>query len=309
MMLGASLMAAAVAGLPAKTSGFYCLLVDDTVKNYTSTDEWTPRLYPFQETGANVLFLTFLHPEKMPAVAPAMRNLAGCRGQSGCPKNDTKVILSVGGQAYSDTPWSWLASDSAAEAMATKVAAQWPSLGVDGIDLDIEGTAGGTATAPSALLAFVKKLRTLQPDFIVSQPVYGFPQIDAENGMVNSGWDSTGKKLNTIDSVGIMYYKGLQSLKYVKNYVNATEQWQGFPITIDVPASAVMPGLSGKASDSDIMSMAGSVKTQGLGGFIVWFTSVFDSTRNAQAFAYGGGDGDATSAKSAAWAEAIKAMQ
>eukprot|EP00756_Hemistasia_phaeocysticola_P065633 Hpha_TRINITY_DN8687_c0_g1::TRINITY_DN8687_c0_g1_i1::g.168872::m.168872/K01183/E3.2.1.14; chitinase len=308
-MLAASVMATAMAGLPAKVSGLYCLVADDTVANYTSTDTWTPKLYPYQEDGGNVYFLTFINPELLPSVPPAMKSLAGCRGQSGCPGKDSKVLLSVGGQAYSNKAWSWLASASTAEAMATKVSTEWASLGVDGIDLDIEGSAGGSDAASTALLAFVKKLRSLQPGWIITQPVYGYPQVKAENYMVNTGWDNTSKSLNTIDSVGIMVYQGLQSLNYVKNYDNATHQWQGFPIHVDVPSTKVLAGLSGSASDGDIMSMAKAVKAQDLGGFMVWFASVYDNTRSAPAFTYGNGQMDSSKAKSSAWAEAIKAMQ
>lgn len=308
-MLAASVMATAMAGLPTKVSGLYCLVADDTVVNYTSTDTWTPKLYPYQESGGNVYFLTFINPELLPAVPPAMKSLAGCRGQSGCPGKDSKVLLSVGGQAYSNKAWSWLSSAAAAEAMATKISSEWSTLGVDGIDLDIEGSAGGSDASSTALLAFVKKLRSLQGDWIITQPVYGYPQVKAENYMVNTGWDNTSKSLNTIDSVGIMVYQGVQSLNYVKNYDNATHQWEGFPIHVDVPPGKVLAGLSGSASDADIMSMAKAVKGQGLGGFMVWFASLYDTTRSGPAFTYGNGQMDASTAKSPAWAEAIKAMQ
>ena len=54
--------------LPFRTLGFYCLIADDTVTNYTSTDKWQPELYDYQINGANLLFLTFINPELMPAV-------------------------------------------------------------------------------------------------------------------------------------------------------------------------------------------------------------------------------------------------
>eukprot|EP00756_Hemistasia_phaeocysticola_P018238 Hpha_TRINITY_DN15583_c1_g1::TRINITY_DN15583_c1_g1_i1::g.103972::m.103972 len=307
-MLAAAVTAVALAGLPAKSVGLYCLIADDTVANRTSSSVWQPKLYPYQQTGANVLYLTFLNPDSIPDLPPAMTALVKCRGQPGCPTSSQKVLISVGGQAYSNKKWSWLASDTAAEAMAEKVAASWPALGVDGIDLDVEGAAGSGSAASSALLAFAKKLRQLKPDFAVTQPVYGYPQIDAENNMVNHGWKN-GTSLNVIDSVGIMVYGGTSSLQYLKNYVNATEQWQGFPITTDVPPGAVVPGMSGDAGDSEIASMAQAIKSKALGGMMVWYASVLDATTGAIAFQYGGGNGDSSNKQSSAWEQALKAIQ
>lgn len=308
-MLTAAVTAMALAGLPAKSVGLYCLIADDTVVNRTSDSVWQPKLYPYQQTGANVLYLTFLNPVKMPELPPAMKALVKCRGQPGCPTAGQKVLLSVGGEAYSNKKWSWLASDSAAEAMAEKVAASWPAMGVDGIDLDVEGSAGSGAAAASALFAFAKKLRQLKPDFAVTQPVYGYPQVDAENYMVNNAWTVDGKSNNVVDTVGIMVYGGTSSLQYVKNYDNGTHQWQGFPIHVDVPSTAVVPGMSGDAGDSEIATMAQAIKTQGLGGMMVWYASVLDAATNATAFQYGGGNGDASRKPSSAWEQALKTIQ
>eukprot|EP00755_Sulcionema_specki_P001402 Sspe_Gene.3258::Locus_1067_Transcript_1_1_Confidence_1.000_Length_1065::g.3258::m.3258 len=238
----------------------------------------------------------------MPAVPPAMAALAGCRGEAGCPSKDAKVILSVGGYSYSMKAWSWLASQEAAEAMAEKVA-EWEKLGVDGIDLDIEGTAGNSPGAAKYIVAFARKLKTLRPNFLVTQPVYGYPQIAAENSMVNNGWDNSSRPTGIVDSIGIMVYQGVGSLQYVKDYANATSQWQGFPIKVDVPKHQILPGIQGSASDAVVMQMAQAVKQQGLGGFMVWFASVEDSTRGRRAFSYSGDD--ATPAASEAWAKAL----
>ena len=54
------------------------------------------------------------------------------------------IILYIGGYAYSvkHSPWNWLTSKNAAEAMAEKVA-EWPAkYNCDGIDLDLEDGAG-----------------------------------------------------------------------------------------------------------------------------------------------------------------------
>jgi len=91
------------------------------------------------------------------------------------------VFIVTGGIGYSQNPgyttWPWLQSVSAAEAMAVKVAA-WPQqYGIDGIDLDIESTAGNQPGAGQNMVAFVKKLRSLVPRIFIGQPTYGYPQV------------------------------------------------------------------------------------------------------------------------------------
>ena len=108
--------------LPKGVMGFYVLIADDTVTNYTSTDNWQPELYDYEIKGTNVLWFTFINPEKMPSVPPAMANLAKCKGNPGCPPKSTPVIFSIGGEAYSNKQWSWLETQSAAESMAAEVA-------------------------------------------------------------------------------------------------------------------------------------------------------------------------------------------
>ena len=108
--------------------GMYVLVADDTDKTYTSEYKWNPALFPYQAKGANTLFLTFLNPAKMPAVPPAMANLAQSRGtgQPGAVPSNTTIMFAIGGQAYSEkpNPWDWLTTTDKAEAMAAEVA-QW----------------------------------------------------------------------------------------------------------------------------------------------------------------------------------------
>eukprot|EP00486_Rosalina_sp_Unknown_P001628 CAMPEP_0201565370 /NCGR_PEP_ID=MMETSP0190_2-20130828/4449_1 /ASSEMBLY_ACC=CAM_ASM_000263 /TAXON_ID=37353 /ORGANISM="Rosalina sp." /LENGTH=317 /DNA_ID=CAMNT_0047982767 /DNA_START=25 /DNA_END=978 /DNA_ORIENTATION=+ len=302
-------IASSLNGLPEKSLGIYCLIADDTVSGYTSTAEWQPKLYDYQMNGLNVAFLTFINPTHMPAVPPAMANLAKCKGQTGCPTNDTKVIFSVGGEAYSKHAWSWLKNTSTAEAMAAEVASWDTKYGADGIDLDIEGAAGNAANAGPHLQHFADKLKELNPDFLITQPVYGYPQIGAENWMVNHGYAKNGSEWvsnGMIDSIGIMEYNDLESLQYVKDYADATNEWQGFPIHVDVPKKYILPGIQGNAGAGTIQSMANDVNSQKLGGFMVWFASVYDKTRNKPALSYG--NMDASHAKSTEWAKALATM-
>ena len=45
--------------------GIYILLADDDHKGFESNADWEPRLYEYQQKGANVLFFTFIHPQTM----------------------------------------------------------------------------------------------------------------------------------------------------------------------------------------------------------------------------------------------------
>ena len=87
------------ASLPLPMMGMYCLLADNTVENYTSTDTWTPALFDYQTAGANTLFFTFIDPTDM-AVPPAFATLAQSRGSGspGAVPADTTILFSVGGE-------------------------------------------------------------------------------------------------------------------------------------------------------------------------------------------------------------------
>mmetsp|Transcript_10682 Transcript_10682/g.23544 ORF Transcript_10682/g.23544 Transcript_10682/m.23544 type:complete len:307 (-) Transcript_10682:68-988(-) len=286
---------AMAAGMPEKTMGLYVLLADDTVANYTSTDDWTPAL-PTYMADVNVLWLAFVNPSLMPDLPPAFGRV-GKNKPAG-----TKVIAAIGGQAYSTkpNPWSWLSSTAAAEAMAVKVS-KWPAqYGIDGVDLDLETGAGDTAQAGPAMMAFINKLRAVAPDMIVTQPVFGYPQVKEENYVVNQGG---------ADRVGIMVYSGTQSLNYVKDYVNATSQWQGFPITRDTPSNQVILGSGGDASAATIQQLAVAARDQNLGGIMVWYASVTDTATGKPAIQYGGGQADATVKQTTAeWSKALSTM-
>ena len=52
-------------GMPNKVLGMYILLADDTEEGFHSDADWEPKLYPYQQQGANVLFFTFINPETM----------------------------------------------------------------------------------------------------------------------------------------------------------------------------------------------------------------------------------------------------
>ena len=297
-------------GLPPGVSGFYCLIADDTVTNYTSTSIWQPNFYPYQLTGTNVIFLTFVNPALLPNLPPAMVALGKCKGQTGCSPNGTPLIVSVGGEGYSNTAWPFLASIASAEAMAAEVATWSSTYGIDGIDLDIEGSAGSANNADVNLQAFATKLRSLNPGFIVTLPVYGFPQVATENYMVNNGFSNSSgswKSTHLIDSVGIMVYQDLQALTYVKDYAEGTKQWSGFPIKVDVPTTNILAGIQGGAADAVVISMANAVVAQSLGGFMVWYASVFDATRGHAAIQYPGSD--ASVLKSGAWTTAVNLMK
>eukprot|EP01083_Nonionella_stella_P208435 756410_1 len=222
----------------------------------------------------------------MPSVPPAMANLAKCKGsgQRGCPTADQLVIFSIGGASYSEPKWAFLASESAAIDMAKEVA-QWDTkYGCDGIDLDIETGAGDDKTQSDNLLIFAQNVRKLNANMIITQPVYDYPGVRAETLMVNNGWNKDGSPTGLIQSIGIMEYKNEKSLTDVKNYANATNTDDG--VTVNVPTGAIQVGLQGGASQSTIISMANSCVSMQLNGIMVWYSSVYDKTRNKDAFAY-----------------------
>ena len=210
--------------------GLYVLLADDTEEGFGTRADWEPKLSPWQQESSNVLFFTFIHPDTM-EVPRAYQKLAATRG-TGAPGSvpaNTFIMFAIGGYAYSlkPNPWHWLTSRAAAEEMAEKVA-RWPEqYGCDGIDLDLEEGAGSNKVAGPNMVHFVRKLKELAPGIIVSQPTYGYPQVQAEIDVINASWDDQGNSNNVADSIGLMVYEGTQAMQYVKNYVSGADQWAG----------------------------------------------------------------------------------
>jgi len=294
--------------LPTRTLGIYCLLADDGEVGYTSSDNWQPSLYNYQTQGSNVLFFAFINPKNM-SVPPAFSNLAKCKGKTGCPSSSQLVIFSIGGAGYSENSWPWLASAAKAQAMAVQVAT-WPSMyGCDGIDIDIEGIAGSSNTTGTNLIIFAKKLKSLNSGIIITIPVYGYPQIQAEINIVNAAWTTSGQSNGVINSIGLMVYQDTGSLQYVQDYAYATSEWQGFPITVNVPKPNILCGIQGTAASATITQMATDIVNENLGVIMVWYASVYDKTRCKSAFTYG--SDDATTLQSTTgqyWIQALQSM-
>jgi len=256
--------------------GLYVLLADDTEDGFGTNADWDPKLFKWQQEASNVLFFTFIHPDSM-EVPLAYQKLAATRG-SGTPGSvpaDTVIMFAIGGYAYSikPNPWKWLTSQAAAEEMAVKVA-KWPELyGCDGIDLDLEEGAGSNKIAGKNMVHFIRKLKQLNPNIIVSQPTYGWPQVQAEIDVINASWNSKGESQNLADSIGLMVYQGTQSLNYVKNY-DSSKRWQGHPVSASVPNNAILLGAKGVTSSSDIIQLAQTSVKDDLLGIMVWYASV-----------------------------------
>jgi len=278
---------------PKKVMGLYVLLADDSEEGFESHVDWNPKLYPYMQTGANVLFFTFIHPTTM-EVPPAFVNLAKTRGTDaeGAVPADTVILFALGGYAYSVqiNPWPWLTSKEAAEEMAAKVA-QWPEkYGCDGIDLDIEDGAGDAPGAGPNMIHFIKKLRELNPKMIIGQPTYGFPAIHAEIDVINASWDEKGNNKGLADSIGLMVYEGTNSLNYVKNYNAGTSRWEGFKIKVNAPNSTILLGAKGSTSAGTINTLVAESLANDYLGVMVWYASVVDGLQ------YGGGSWDASTA-------------
>lgn len=261
--------------LPDKVMSLYIIITDETIAGYTTDDDWQPILYEWQQTNSNVLFFTFIHPAAM-KIPIAFKNLAMTRGSSaaGAVPEDTKIIFAIGGFSYSvdPNPWPWLVSKATAEAMAANVAT-WPSVyGCDGIDLDIEEGAGSTSESGANLVYFLQKLRQLNPDIIITQPTYGFPQIRAEMDVINASWKKDTTSTDLAAEVGLMVYQGTESLQWVDQYTHGADHGQG--ITVNVPSKAILLGARGAATNSDIMILANAAVAQDLMGIMVWYASV-----------------------------------
>lgn len=295
--------------------GMYVLIADDTDKVYTSTFAWAPQLFPYQQTGSNVIYLTFLNPKLMPAVPPAMAALAQSRGSGkpGAVPAGTAILFAIGGQAYSQGGlWDWLTSVAKAEAMAAEVA-KWPEkYGCDGIDLDIETGAGNAKGAGANLAAFVGKLKELAPKMIVTQPVFGSPSsVPAANRMLEAAYNKTLQKpaYGSISKVGIMVYSGTGSEEWTKYYTDGCSkycsQWH-CSLAACVPKEDMVLGIDGSAAAGSINTIARDVKSKGLGGVMVWESSALDSATGKRGLVYG--QMDSSIAKLEAWTTALKTM-
>lgn len=253
-------------------------MADDDEDGFENdSDSWEPELFPWQQEAANVLFFTFIHPETMD-IPPAFEKLSATRGtkKAGAVPHDTVIIFAIGGYAYSikPNPWWWLETKEAAEQMAEKVA-EWPKkYKCDGIDLDLEEGAGSNGRAGPNMVHFIRKLRQLQPNIIISQPTYGYPQVQAESDVINASWDTEGNYQNLADSIGLMVYEGTQALNYVKNFEKGADQWEGFPIKVRVPSEAILLGAKGSASSSALTTLANASIKDDLLGIMVWYASV-----------------------------------
>ena len=304
--------------LAARTLGMYVLVADDTDKVYTSTHEWTPQLHPYQQQGADVLYLTFLNPALMPSVPPAFAALAKSRGTgaAGAVPSGTTIIFAIGGEAYSTkpNPWDWLTTQAKAEAMAAEVA-QWPKkYGCDGIDLDIETGAGAAKGAGANLVHFVAKLKELAPKMVVTQPVFGSPSsVPAANAMLEAAYNHSlaSPAFGAVSKVGIMIYSGVGAETYLDNYEHGCDkhcsQWY-CPLAACVPAANMVLGAGGASSATTIATLADDVVSKGLGGIMVWYASLIDKATGKAALQYGS-DGDASGGALDAWAKALKRMQ
>merc|ERR1719285_660025 len=115
------------------------------------------------------------------------------------------------------------------------------------------------------MIHFIKKIREIRkaaglPRMIISQPCYGYPQVQAESDVINAGWNKEGESSGLIDSIGLMVYNGADSLNYV--------------IKSKTPKNAILLGAQGNTAAGDISKLASQAVSQDLLGIMVWYSSV-----------------------------------
>jgi len=281
--------------LPTFTRGVYLLLADNTASikddqgnSVLSTNDWSPKISGWINQF-NVVFFTFINSDMV--VPPSFENAR----KSGQIPASTKIIYSIGGYSYSfDNAWQkWFGTPESAKQLAQQVA-QWKS---DGIDMDIEDGAGANTQMADNMVVFAQELRRLRPDFIITQPVFGYPQVYSESIMTVKSWDASGNSNNIADAVGIMVYSGSQALQYVGQYTGSacTQWWCPLcssakvqqPCT-SVPAGSIFAGVGGDANQSDINTICSAqINGKPIGGYMIWYASADNG------FQYGGGSNDA----------------
>ena len=283
---------ASASRLPSYTRGVYLLLADNTVsvtndqgQSVLSTKNWNPKISSWI-SQYNVVFFTFINSDMQ--IPPSFENAR----KSGQIQAGTKIIYSIGGYAYSQDVNGWrnvLGTSDKAKQMASQVA-KWE---VDGIDLDIEDPAGNDSDLANNIVIFSQELKRLRPDFIITQPVFGYPQIYSESLIAVRSWDNNGVSQNAADAIGIMVYTGSQSLQYVKNYTGegCTQWWCALCAAAKVslpcgkvPISSILAGIGGDASQADVNEVC---KSRGIGGYMIWYASADNG------FQYAGGSNDA----------------
>lgn len=154
-------------------------------------------------------------------------------------------------------------------------------------------------------MTFAVTLKQLRPSFIITQPVFGYPQVYSESLMTVKSWDSSARSLNGADAVGIMVYTGSQSLQYVTNYNGGacTQWWCALCAAAKVsqpcstvPNHGILAGLGGDATQTDVNAVCSAqFNGQRVGGYMVWYASADNG------FQYAGGSNDAR-VHSANWA-------
>jgi len=289
-----------------RITGLYALAADDTVPHYGTAANWTPVLHSYQKTGFNTLFLTFVRPDTMD-VPLSFGNFT--KQRPNLPP-DTRIIFAIGGIEYSTqiNPWPWLESPEAARAMAQKVAAWQALYDCDGIDLDIEDGAGNARDAGQNLVIFVRELKRLKPNFLVTVPVYGYPQIQATNDLVNAAFGPDGHDYGLVDAVSIMVYEGVQALDYIGNYakIPGKSRWEGFPIQADVPRRKLLVGLKGSSDANTIQNMSQGVLQWALGGYVVWYGSLLNQGKTGLQYQ---SSWDASVVQSSQWEQSRETLE
>lgn len=288
--------------LPDPLRGVYILLADDdpqlkVIDRYGNTviadknADWIPTFGSWIQQF-NVCFFTFINRDC--TVPKSFINIISNRDNI-FTKN-TKLIYSFGGQKWSQNNWDWLNTQQDAEKMAEQISNDPDYKNIDGIDFDLEPS---VASQPG-IIYFIRKLRFLNPNWIITQPVFGSSsEFSERQGIAKTiayTWPLTtdignqynSERLNTdsnlYDAISIMVYDGISSLEYIQNYSQPIcTQWY-CNIACAVPLNNIIVGLGGNASQDNINTIIERSNNQvsKIRGYMVWYAQADNG------FNYGG---------------------
>ena len=295
--------------LPDPIRGVYLLLADKTqpivnLKGETvmadADADWIPQVGKWIQQF-NVVFFTFL--DESLIVPKSYKYTINNRNNIFAP--GTKIIFSMGGESYSSgEKWDWLTTKEKAESKAEWIHTNQDYDTCDGIDFDLEpGLYDG-------VIHFLRKLRTLKPNWIITVPINGGQRSEGNNQSgkftaIACTWPAVAYEqnqylkplfsmcatsdqyLNLIDTIGIMQYNNDSSLQWIQAWNRddgnklcdfcGCKSYGDCLSACTVPQDKILVGLPGDARQDiiDKYVTLSTDKNQSLSnrGYMVWQAS------------------------------------